>query len=57
MLIVEDELKIRELVRRYLEREGLEVLTTGSGAEAITMAADARPDLVVLDLGLPDVPG
>ncbi len=57
VLIVEDELKIRELVRRYLEREGLEVLTTGSGAEAITMAADARPDLVVLDLGLPDVPG
>ena len=57
MLIVEDELKIRELVRRYLEREGLEVLTTGSGAEAITMAADAHPDLVVLDLGLPDIPG
>ena len=57
VLIVEDELKIRELVRRYLEREGLRVLTTGSGAEAITMAADARPDLVVLDLGLPDVPG
>jgi DNA-binding response OmpR family regulator len=57
VLIVEDELKIRELVRRYLEREGLEVLTTGSGAEAITMAVGARPDLVVLDLGLPDVPG
>ncbi len=57
VLIVEDELKIRELVRRYLEREGLEVLSTGSGAEAITMATDARPDLVVLDLGLPDVPG
>ena len=57
VLIVEDELKIRELVRRYLEREGLEVLTTGSGAEAITLAAAARPDLVVLDLGLPDVPG
>ena len=57
VLIVEDEVKIRDLVRRYLEREGLGVLTTGSGAEAITIAADARPDLVVLDLGLPDVPG
>ncbi len=57
VLIVEDEAKIRELVRRYLERAGLRVLTTGSGAEAITMAADAHPDLVVLDLGLPDVPG
>jgi DNA-binding response OmpR family regulator len=57
VLIVEDEQKIRELVRRYLEREGLRVLSTGSGAEAITMADDARPDLIVLDLGLPDVPG
>ena len=57
VLIVEDEVKIRDLVRRYLEREGLAVLTTGSGAEAITIASDARPDLVVLDLGLPDVPG
>ncbi len=57
VLIVEDEQKIREFVRRYLEREGLTVLTTGSGAEAITMARETRPDLVVLDLGLPDVPG
>jgi len=57
VLVVEDEQKIRDLVRRYLERDGHRVLTTGSGAEAITMNADARPDLVVLDLGLPDVPG
>src|SRR5438045_9527877 len=53
----EDERKLRELVRSYLERAGFTVLSTGSGAEAITMAADASPDLVVLDLGLPDVPG
>ena len=57
MLVVEDELKIRELLRSYLERDGLVVLTTGSGAEAITLAASASPDLIVLDLGLPDVPG
>jgi DNA-binding response OmpR family regulator len=57
VLIVEDEQKIRDLVRRYLERDGHVVLSTGSGAEAIAMAADARPDVVVLDLGLPDVPG
>jgi DNA-binding response OmpR family regulator len=57
VLVVEDEQKIRDLVRRYLERGGHTVLSTGSGAEAITMAEDARPDLVVLDLGLPDVPG
>ena len=57
VLVVEDEQKLRELVRSYLERAGFTVLSTGSGAEAITMAADASPDLVVLDLGLPDVPG
>ncbi|HEU5389336.1 MAG TPA: response regulator transcription factor [Streptosporangiaceae bacterium] len=57
VLVVEDEQKLRELVRSYLERAGFAVLSTGSGAEAITMAADASPDLVVLDLGLPDVPG
>ena len=57
MLVVEDERKIRELVRDYLEREGLGVLTTSSGAEAIALAREARPDILVLDLGLPDVPG
>ena len=56
-LLVEDERKLRELVRSYLERAGLAVLSTRSGAEAITLAASAAPDLVVLDLGLPDVPG
>jgi DNA-binding response OmpR family regulator len=57
VLVVEDERKLRELVRSYLERAGFTVLSTGSGAEAITMATTASPDLVVLDLGLPDVPG
>jgi DNA-binding response OmpR family regulator len=57
VLVVEDERKLRELVRSYLERAGFTVLSTGSGAEAITMAASAAPDLVILDLGLPDVPG
>src|SRR5579859_3467994 len=57
VLVVEDERKLRDFIRTYLERAGFSVLSTGSGAEAITMAADAAPDLVVLDLGLPDVPG
>ena len=57
VLLVEDERKLRELVRSYLERAGFTVLSTGSGAKAITVAASAAPDLVVLDLGLPDVPG
>ena len=57
VLLVEDERKLRELVRSYLERAGFTVLSTGSGAEAITLAASAAPDLVVLDLGLSDVSG
>jgi DNA-binding response OmpR family regulator len=57
VLLVEDEQKLRELIRSYLERAGFTVLSTGSGAKAITLAVSAAPDLVVLDLGLPDVSG
>jgi DNA-binding response OmpR family regulator len=57
VLLVEDERKLRDLVRSYLERAGYMVLSAGSGAEAISLFGSADPDLVVLDLGLPDVPG
>ena len=57
VLVVEDEAKIRQLLRSLLEREGLEVVSTSSGAEAIELAQSAHPDLVLLDLRLPDVPG
>jgi DNA-binding response OmpR family regulator len=57
VLVVEDERKIRELLRGMLEQAGLVVVSTGSGAEAISLAERVHPDLVVLDLGLPDVPG
>ena len=56
VLLVEDERKLRELIRSCLERAGFTVLSTGSGAEAITLTTSAAPDLVILDLGLPDVP-
>ena len=57
ILVVEDETKIRQLLRSYFEREGFDVVSTGSGAEAIGLAQTAAPDLVVLDLRLPDVSG
>jgi DNA-binding response OmpR family regulator len=57
VLLVEDERKLRELVRSYLEGAGLAVMSTDSGAEAISMARSSLPDLIVLDLGLPDIPG
>jgi DNA-binding response OmpR family regulator len=57
ILLVEDERKLRDLVRSYLERAGFAVLSTGSGAEALTLAESASPDLLILDLGLPDIRG
>ncbi len=57
VMVVEDEYKLRELVRSYLEREGLDVFSTGSGAEALQYAGRVPLDLVILDLGLPDIPG
>jgi DNA-binding response OmpR family regulator len=57
VLIVEDERKLRDLLRSYLEREGFAVVTAGSGADGLRLASTAHPDLVVLDLGLPDVTG
>jgi DNA-binding response OmpR family regulator len=57
ILLVEDERKLRALVRSYLERAGFMVLSTGSGAEALSLAESGSPDLLILDLGLPDVPG
>ena len=57
ILLVEDERKLRDLVRSYLERAGFTVLSTASGAEALSLTTTASPDLLILDLGLPDVSG
>ncbi|MFI1991547.1 response regulator transcription factor [Actinoplanes sp. NPDC020271] len=57
VLVVEDDRELRELVRRYLQRAGHLVHTTGSGAEAVGLLAGGGVDLVVLDLGLPDIDG
>lgn len=57
VLVVEDERDIREVLRRYLERAGMSVLTTGSGAEALTLLTSPDLDVVILDLGLPDIDG
>jgi len=57
VLVVEDEAKLRDLIRAYLEREGLTVLTAATGADAIALSRGADPEIVVLDLNLPDIPG
>lgn len=57
VLVVEDERDIRDVLRRYLERAGLNVVTTGTGAEAIQLLTSADLNVVILDLGLPDIDG
>ncbi len=57
VLVVEDERGIRDVLRRYLERAGFGVLTEGTGADALSTLRRASVDLVVLDLGLPDIDG
>ena len=57
ILVVEDEMKIARLVRDYLEHAGFEVLVAGNGESALASARGTRPDLVVLDLGLPELDG
>ena len=57
ILIVDDEPRIVELARDYLEHAGFEVVTAGDGTAGLATARDLRPDLVVLDLGLPGMDG
>ena len=57
MLIVEDELEIAELLRFHLEREGCDVRVIQSGRAALTAIQSSPPDLVLLDLMLPDLDG
>ena len=57
ILVVEDDEEIVDVLRRTLRAEGYEVRASGEGVGAIELAADFQPDLVVLDLGLPDIDG
>jgi two-component system, OmpR family, response regulator ResD len=57
VLIVDDEAIVRDVLTRYLEKEGFRVDTAVDGEEALAIATDHRPDLVILDLMLPKVDG
>ena len=57
ILIVEDEPDIAQLVKHYLEREGFQPSIAKTGLEALTLAVSTRPDLVILDLMLPQLDG
>jgi len=57
VLIVDDEPQIRRALRTSLQAHGYAVETAGTGAEGLERAVDAAPDLVFVDLGLPDLDG
>jgi len=57
VLVVDDDAKTVELVRLYLDRDGYQVLTAYDGVEALRLARESYPDLIVLDLMLPDIDG
>ena len=57
ILIVEDNELNMKLLRDVLEAYGYATITTGEGAAALTLARDKRPDLILMDLQLPDISG
>jgi len=57
VLVVDDEQPLVQIIASYLDRDGFETRTAGDGAEAIALAREWDPAVVVLDLGLPQVDG
>jgi two-component system response regulator AtoC len=57
LLVVDDEVGVLTLIRRVAEAEGFEVITCTDGRKALEIATDRRPDLVMVDLRMPDVAG
>lgn len=57
ILIVDDEASVRKLVASYLVKEGFEVLEAADGRQAVDVARSRRPDLVILDLMIPEIEG
>lgn len=57
ILIVDDEAKLRDLLRLYLERDGYRVVEAGNGREALYVARYEKPDLIILDLMMPELNG
>jgi len=57
ILVVDDETKITDVLRLYLERDGFHVSSASNGKQAIDKATSYKPDLIILDLNLPDIDG
>lgn len=57
LLIVEDDIDLQHFLREFFSKKGFEVHVTGLGKEAIKIAQQTLPSLIILDLGLPDMDG
>lgn len=57
VVVIEDDADIRELVRSVLVRAGIVVHTAVNGLDGVALVAETLPDLVTLDIGLPDIDG
>ncbi|GAA4107804.1 response regulator transcription factor [Nocardioides fonticola] len=57
VLVIEDDARIRPLIMRALGERGYAVSSAATGMQGLSLAVEGRPDLVILDLGLPDVDG
>ncbi|TSD87279.1 response regulator [Mycobacterium sp. KBS0706] len=57
VLVVDDDATVRDLMRRFLGREGFDVVTAGNGAEALAAARMQRPSVITLDVLMPDMDG
>ena len=57
VLVADDKATSRELVRTVLERDGYAVFEAGNGAEAVRSAHEVKPDLIILDLHMPELDG
>lgn len=57
ILLVEDDAMNRDMIDRYLVRQGYNVISAGDGANAVLLARKARPDLILMDMGLPILNG
>ena len=57
IVLIEDDVKLRRLLRNSLQDAGCDVRAADTGASGLLVAASAKPDLIILDLGLPDIDG
>jgi len=57
ILVIDDEPELVQLIKKYLQREGFEIFTGSTGQEALELAKIEKPDLIILDIMLPDLDG